>query len=223
MLILGLGRTKRVGKDEFAKAWADQFCSDLYDDLILCPVNFSIQPGHFETYVRVTGFASALKAECYDLYKDYGLETEEFYERPENEHLRDTCIELPDGTYPTVREIWINHGMHRRQEDLNYWVIRLLAKARADKILVLIVKDLRFANEIDGVRSAADQCELYEIQNPSVPPPTDVADTQELPPDWATQVFENTGTLTEWHAKARADASTHSSWRNYVLEKLEMK
>jgi hypothetical protein len=191
MFVLALGRRKRVGKDEFAKAWRSAFCTATYDELFSSPTNFSISDGYIEQYVKLAGFADAAKADAYNLFGWAGLQPGEFYERPENDHLREQP--LPGLPGHTPRTLWIATGMFGRSIHPDYWVNRLFEDATREGAKILIIKDLRFQNEIDAIRQRAEDSFLIDVDNPRIPMPTDVADTQELALGWPDVSLSNSG------------------------------
>lgn len=140
MIVLGVGHKSRQGKDEFA--------------------NF------LTTYLRMNsrnkriikcGFADIMKQVCYSLYSWAGVMEPEHYEK----YPQDRQIILPHFGNKTVVDLWIDFGNHCREFDENIWTNALLRGTRAD---VLILKDVRFPNEVKCIREIGGK--LIKITRP---------------------------------------------------------
>jgi hypothetical protein len=149
--IFGFGHRSRVGKDTAGSFLLGHIRQNTRGKLVV-----------------KTAFALKMKAMTHDLYKQYGLHDAEFYERPENAHLRN--LKLPViGKTPV--EIWIEFGTtvgRAIYEDT--WVDYPLNM----KFDYLIITDVRFPNEVAKIQKAGGVC--YKIENPTVPPRDSVAD-----------------------------------------------
>lgn len=159
-----IGHQKRVGKDTTARLMSS----------ILTRLGRN---------VLVKGFASKVKEICYEKYSIYGLENEDYYNQPENEHLRSVKLKYLD---KTPRELWISEGMYGRSIDPNIWVNHLKTTFRSSGADTLIVPDFRFPDEeyeqwFKDARLTPNfgGCFLpvtIKIVNPNVPETEDVAD-----------------------------------------------
>ncbi len=127
MKIIALGHRQQTGKDTLAGFIATN---------VRCVSS--------KKNVQVAGFADELKDVCYRLYAWAGMMRKEHYEI----HPEDRSKVLKNGK--TVREIWIDVGNHMRKYDENVWVKALLTRPGVD---VLIIKDLRFMNEVKAVKA----------------------------------------------------------------------
>lgn len=214
MYILALGRRKRVGKDVFATHWREGFTDLIYERMTFSGKSFNIDVSRIESSIVIAGFADQLKIDAVGLYGHAGLQSAEFYEQPENEHLRD--VVLPD-TGSTPRELWISLGMAGRLIRPTYWTDALLDKHLALGTDVLIIKDLRFGNEVDECR-VKGTATFYDIENARIPLPLDVADTQDLG-QWADAKIINDGTLEQWQITARAWGRKANSWADALVQK----
>lgn len=186
MQIIAFGHRKRVGKDK-----ASTF---LITELRMRSLPLRI--------VRA-GFADKVKDVAHQIYAWAGLMPGEFYELPENEYLKEVVLPLI-GRSP--RQVWIGVGNGVRGA-VGYdgtWKDYLLRSTRAD---LLVVKDLRFPAEAEGVLSLGGW--VYRIDNPRAPVVVDGAD--EPLADWRgwTGVVDNSGTLNDLHAAVAAIARRH--------------
>jgi hypothetical protein len=150
--IFGFGHRSRVGKDTVAGFLAGHIRQTTRNKLVV-----------------KTAFAIKLKAMTHDLYGWAGLQDADFYERPENEHLRN--VKLPEiGKTPV--EIWIEFGTTvGRSIFMDTWVKYPLNK----KFDFLIIADVRFPNEVSEIRKAGGV--VYKVENPNVPIRESVADS----------------------------------------------
>jgi hypothetical protein len=177
MLIVAFGHRKRVGKDKAA-----QF---LISHLRIKHRGLSI--------IRA-GFADKVKAVCYDLYKHRGLQSADFYEEPQNEHLREVI--LPSLNL-TPRQVWINLANSiRASVSEATWFEYLLENTKAD---VLVVKDMRFPIEADGILAKGGK--IYRIDRSEGSIDVDGADEALDDYDRWTGTITNDGTLHEFHNK----------------------
>jgi hypothetical protein len=96
---------------------------------------------------RRFAFADALKDEVSQLY---GIQRGSLDSGPGKAAVHDYV------TGETVRELLIRHGELRREEDVHYWVKRLLQAMEEDgavgNLPLVVVTDWRFAAEYDGVK-----------------------------------------------------------------------
>jgi len=164
--IIALGHQSRVGKDTAARAIIRAIRRDF--DGVLNP----------RKIVARLSFAKKLKDSAHDLFGIYGLQPGEFYERPENEHLR--YEPLPDlGKSPV--DIWIEYGQAMRGIHAPIWIDQVLRHPRANQMLLLMIPDLRFPNEAAAVRARGGICVKVERpDNPTAPQGSD----QQFGPDF---------------------------------------
>lgn len=150
MKIVALGHKSRVGKDTL--------CRFIINYLRLNTINLNIQ--------RIS-FASQLKKTAYDLYGHLGLQSEAFYEKESNAHLRNVHLSKID---KTPVEIWIELGNKGREVYENTWV-DLAFQVTAD---IAIITDMRFPNEAGAVLNRGGA--LVKIINPNAPIRDSVSD-----------------------------------------------
>lgn len=218
MYVVGLGRRKRVGKDSFANAFREAMIEECYADIDLSPKSYTLNTDEFGEHFKVDGFGSYLKADAYAMFSWAGLREEAFYETAEGTVLREQPLSgLPRHT---PRSIWIAVGMFGRSIDEDYWVNKLFTHHKLVGTKVLIIKDVRFANEARIIREQSEECSLIEIENPRIEMPTDVADTQCLSPNTFHNVIANTGDLEAWILRAKQHAKCFAPWRKTILQEL---
>lgn len=218
MFILALGRRKQVGKDEFARAFAGQLIEDMYATLDQSEKSFRLEYGVLENAVRVAGFATALKNDAFSLFSWAGLQPGDYYETAEGQAQRDVPLwMLP---CETPRSLWIRVGMFARDIDPEYWIKRLFHESERMGTKVLIIKDVRFQNEVDAIKAISTEHVILNVTNSRVPAPSDVADTQALSQGWQTADLENERDLEEWRSRARDFAATFEGWRTQVLTEM---
>lgn len=174
--IFGFGHRSRVGKDTVAGFLAGHIRQTTRNKLVV-----------------KTSFATKLKAMTHDLYGWAGLQEADFYERPENEHLRN--VKLPEiGKTPV--EIWIEFGTTvGRSIYMDTWIKYPLNK----KFDFLIIPDVRFPNEIIEIRKAGGI--VYKVENPNVPHRDSVADNALANYTAWNGIIENTGDLKALNAQ----------------------
>lgn len=115
-----------------------------------------------------TNFASKMKAMCHDLYSWAGLQDEAYYEA--NEAARD--IKLPFINKTPV-EIWIEFATNvGRTVYVHTWIRYPFTY----KCNYLIIRDVRFENEIDIIREHGGF--VFKIANDSAPVRASIADQQ---------------------------------------------
>jgi hypothetical protein len=174
MKIIAFGHRRFVGKDTAA--------------------NFAVT--HVRTtnrgiLVTKTGFASKLKAQCYELYSWAGLQDEAYYEA--HSELKDVI--LPKiGKSP--RTIWIEYGtsVGRAIYDKT-WIMYPLSK----KCDYLFIKDLRFHNEVEEILSRGGI--VIRIDNPRVQKFDDKADSNLADFNGWTEIINNDGSLADFNKK----------------------
>lgn len=149
MKIFALGHRQRTGKDTLAKF-----------------IETVIRTRTKGKNIQVVGFADVLKDVCFNMYAHLGLCRAQFYE------LNPDFREKPLSNGKTPRQIWIEVGNHMRQYDENIWVNAVLNKPNVD---VLILKDLRFPNEVLKVQERGGT--LIKVTRPNQPIVDDAADT----------------------------------------------
>ena len=147
-LIVGLGHRKRTGKDLFGEF----LCESL--------------KAYGSTADR-SSFAWSLKSVCNQLYGWAGMRHGDFYEL--NPSARDEIL-APLGKSP--RQVWIEVGNKLRDVYPLTWIQSVLGdECYAD---VLIVRDVRYPNEVDAIRERGGL--LIKIERPDVRHTDDVAD-----------------------------------------------
>lgn len=153
MRIFGFGHRSRMGKDTAATFLTGHLRQTTRGKLII-----------------KSSFAAKLKAMTHDLYGWLGLETGEFYELPENEHLRN--VKLPHINKTPV-EVWIEFGTTvGRACYPETWVAYPLQK-QCD---YLILTDVRFPNEVAAIHKAGGK--VFKVHNPTIRYRDSVADSQ---------------------------------------------
>jgi hypothetical protein len=177
MKIIAFGHQKRVGKDTAA-----QFVSTY----------LRVEQGIKR--VKKAGFADKLKDVCHQLYGWAGLKDKDFYEQPENFHLKE--VVLP-AIGKTPRQIWISFGNEVKAATYyNTWLDYLLKHTTADW---LIVSDMRFPNEADYIREIGGI--VVKVTRPSVPHMPDAADDPLLNyQNWSAHII-NDGSLADFYSK----------------------
>lgn len=151
MIPIGFGFEKYVGKDTCA-------------NLLITHLR-TIKKG---ILVTKTGFASKLKATCYDLYSWAGLMDEEYYEQHP---------ELKDVVLPAIgkspRKIWIEFGTTVcRSIYPDTWLVYPFEKYKTSTFLLF--KDLRFPNEANAILQRGGI--IFKVTNPRIARTSDVAD-----------------------------------------------
>jgi len=154
MKIFGLGHYSRTGKDTFGNSLVASL-------------------GEYKPSLRAAkkSFAWKLKQIAFELYAWDGLREPEFYETLEGAKFRD--IPLPTiGKTPV--QIWVDLGTPAVRENVyeNTWIDYLL-KSKND-LDVLIIPDVRFANEIAAIRELGGT--LIKVVRPGYGPRKTVAD-----------------------------------------------
>jgi len=152
-LIIGFGHKARHGKDEAVKALVS---------LCGCPT----------PCIRRYGFADALKREVADAAVRYGeCSMEKLIDafRGATAEFKKVVFDLPDwvkyepdadmddplcpyGKQRTLLQFWGTE--FRRAQDPDYWVKKTLAQIELDNPEVALIGDLRFPNEVEGIRAA---------------------------------------------------------------------
>lgn len=129
MKIVAFGYKSRSGKDTAAKM--------LVQKARLC--------GRFNNVQHVP-FARKLKQIAKDLFGIYGLQDGAFYEKKENEHLRDVRL---SGIDRTPVQLWIALGNGLRELTHEFlWIDHVLST----KCDLLVISDMRYPNEFKMVR-----------------------------------------------------------------------
>lgn len=150
-LFIGLGHYRRTGKDSFANYL------------------LAMLQGHGIKVVK-RSFAWKLKDVCHQLYGWAGVQDADYYEQVEHEAERE--IVLPKlGMSP--RDLWIKFGTPAVREQVyrRTWLDWLLQASTED---VVIVPDVRFPNEFEGIREKGGT--LIKVVRPGYGPGPDVAD-----------------------------------------------
>lgn len=131
MIPVSFGHRKRMGKDTAANMMMD-ILRVTYPNLRIARASF----------------ADKIKSIAYDLYKQHGLQPSGYYDQnPEKRNEKLPKLGM------TPRELWIKIGtpMFRDMVHQDTWVDYTF---QANRMMdVVIISDLRFANEADAVRS----------------------------------------------------------------------
>lgn len=135
MIIVAFGHESRVGKDTSAK---------FLDTALRC--------GGIRT--KKISFAAKLKDISYQVYGWAGLKPGVFYESDEGAKLRDVPLPVVD---KSPVQIWIEVGNLFRDVYLHTWRDHAL-NGDHKNVDVLIITDLRFQNEGDGVHDRDGVC-----------------------------------------------------------------
>lgn len=186
MKIIAFGHRKRVGKDTSARF--------LISDLRLRM--------HGKKIVKA-GFADKVKDVAHQIYGWAGLREGDFYEDDRNAHLREVVLPLIG---KTPRQLWIGvgNGVRAATGYDGTWLDYLLNATVAD---VLVLKDLRFPAEADGVLAKGGW--VYKIVKPDEPEVTDGADEPLANYDRWTGVIDNDSCLKSLHEKIMAISGRH--------------
>lgn len=139
MIIVGVGHKSEQGKDKFC-------------DFILTELRLKTRG---KRIVKM-GFADQLKQTFHSLYHWTGIKSPDEYET--NRELRKEIIPY-FGTDIVTQ--WIKFGNHCRAYDEPIWINALLKGAKAD---VLLLKDVRFPNEIKAIYEHGG--DAYKIVRP---------------------------------------------------------
>jgi hypothetical protein len=152
-LIIGFGHKARHGKDEAVRAILGRD-----------PETFQADSAFVDA--RKYSFADALKREVNDAVQKYGSMQNLFYELAPYGDDEPTIPDWvtydpnPDMTDPlcpygkqrTLLQWWGTE--YRRAQDPDYWVKKTMAKISEDHPEVALISDLRFPNEVEGIRNA---------------------------------------------------------------------
>jgi len=165
-MIIAFGCQKGVGKNTAAR---------ILDTELRCCC-----PG---LRIKLTGMASLLKHIAYLLFKQYGLQTEIYYE---------TFYQLKEVPLENIslspRDIWIQLGNKMREIYPTVWIDALLHDTETD---IIIITDLRYRNEAAILR--AHNALLVKIDR-NVPRGNDPAEVDLLNwTDWDYIVDNNKG------------------------------
>lgn len=175
MLIVAFGHEKKVGKDTAAK-------------FLMTYLRVKIPNSNIQSH----SFAWKIKVECHELYNWAGLQGPDFYERVENQHLKD--VVLPKlGKSP--RAIWIDFGtLVAREVYPDTWLDYLWHNVACH---VLIIRDLRFVNEATRIHHYGGL--NIKVENNRVPHSSDKADDDLIGYTHWDCVLNNHGTLREFN------------------------
>jgi hypothetical protein len=179
MKIAAFGFRRKTGKDTLCK-------------FIQRHINISRR----KIRVNVAGFADPIKKIAYDLYGWMGVKPGSYYEdHPEEKEA--ALIGLPSGC-KNVRDLWILLGNKMREViDPNIWVNALL---KTDNCDILLIKDLRFENEIDHV--LRNNGEVNRVDRPGTDGADGEADTVLMNETRWNNVYNNDGDRNKLHQLA---------------------
>lgn len=178
--IIGLGHTKGVGKDTFAKMLEEQFEKR-------------------GIYARRMAFADPVYEVAYNLFSWAGMKDKAYYDA----NPAEKGVMLPIGKTP--REILIGIGNGLRDISPDVWIELLLARVEKCADDVVIITDVRYPNEFmqitkrDGV--------LLHVTRENAPKTSDPADDALLGfEDKWDYVVKNDGSLEELQELAKSYA-----------------
>lgn len=192
MIVVAIGHRKSTGKDTFAKFLSSHLKMNTRGKII-----------------KVVGFADKLKDVCHQLFGWAGLKPGLYYEQENTYHERNLPLPVAiDGVFKTPRDIWIEFGQHCRKYYGKIWLDGVLKNTTCD---VLIIKDLRFPTEVEGVQEVHGQ--LVKVENPNIPDTDDEADCALVNFDGWHYIFNNLGSKEDLAKKAQL-------FGDYLLEKL---
>ena len=173
--IFGFGHRSRVGKDTASGFLAGHIRQSTRNKLVV-----------------KTSFAAKMKAMTYDLYKWAGLQPADYYETEQGAPYRDIKLEAI-GKTPV--EIWIEFGSTvGRAIFKDTWVNYPLNQ----KYDYLIISDVRFLNEVEGIRKLGGV--VYKIEKADAPIRNSVADNELQDYTGWDGVLKNNGDLKEFGA-----------------------
>lgn len=172
-VVVAFGHKKRVGKDTASR--------------LLRAHLERLSPG---IRVKEVSFARKLKEIAHTLWGWAGLQGPDFYDIPENEHLRE--VVLP-AIGKTPRQLWIELGNKVREIYEDSWIRAALLGY--DDAEVITVRDLRYPNEAGGVEYADGL--RVKVTNSRVPTSDDIADNALNGYTKWTNHLANEGTLEE--------------------------
>jgi hypothetical protein len=140
-MIIGLGHRSGHGKDTVATYMKEWLAT-------MCP----------EKTVIVQSWAAKLKEMCYDLYKQYGMMDQAFYDTPEGRLLRNVSLPV---ICKTPVELWVDMGEGIRDCVYEHtWRDYVRDNIKAD---VIICPDTRKPTELDI-------CNVkIKVTNPRIP------------------------------------------------------
>lgn len=188
MQIYAFGHRKQVGKDTFVK-----FVMEI------------IRKKQSKLNVQRIGFADKLKATTHLLYAWAGHKDPSYYEH--NVNSKEDIL-LPLGK--SVRQVWIEFANHCREYDPYIWLNATLKAATCD---LLFITDLRFPNEVLGVKDNGGI--IIKIDNPKVPVTPDAADSPLLDFTGWDEIIYNDGDLHGLYKQAER-------WADQCLQNLPM-
>lgn len=139
--IVAFGHRTGVGKDTAAK-------------MLVTLMRLS---GKYPRGVKRISFAKPLKDAAYLIWRCYGQMQGEFYEEPGNWAQKDVTLPVIN---KTPRQLWIDLGTHVRQIHGPSW--RDAALAERGDADALVIQDLRFINEAEGVHELGGLCVKVE-------------------------------------------------------------
>ena len=166
-------------------------------DTLCRMVQKNLRLRHRNLRVNVMGFADQLKTVCYNLYGWLGVKPPNYYE--ENPAEKDTPMMSLPCNWKTVREMWIGVGHHMRTLDRAVWLNALLRTQTCD---VLLIKDLRFPDELEAVRNQHGLC--CRIDRPGTEKADGQPDTvlMNIPDEGWDKIYLNDGDLHKLHELA---------------------
>ena len=154
MKIVGLGHYSRTGKDTLA-GYILSACK---------------QRG---LNAKRVGFADEVKVVSQQLYGWAGLKNREFYDRKENEHLRDRPLPLLSDLTPV--DVWVAVGNKMREVYPHTWIEKAMDLGVNDSTLdILIISDVRFPNECEAIKGEGGN--LVKVVRPGYGPKDTASD-----------------------------------------------
>ena len=171
--IIAFGHRTGVGKDTAAK-------------MLISEMRLS---GKYPRGVKKVSFAKPLKDAAYVIWKCYGIKPGDYYE--DNWKEKDTVLRTVN---MTPRGLWIELGQKVRSIYGDSW--RDAALGEGQDCDALIITDLRFINEANGVHERNGLCICVESNR------TDVWNKSDFElKNWTgfDDLLNNNGTLSELH------------------------
>lgn len=185
MKIIAFGHRQDVGKSSAARF--------LTTELRLTRKGIDIQQ---------CGFADKVKDIAYQLYNWAGLYPGSYYDDPDHYPLKNVVLEKINRT---PRQLWIGIGNGLRQQaHPDTWLDYLFKNPKAH---IMIISDLRFPNEADGI--LANGGAVIKIVRDSAKVVTDGADDPLESYDKWTEVIDNNGSLNDLHRKVMKIMKEH--------------
>lgn len=161
-LVFGFGYRMRSGKDTTVSAIMERRSGN--------------GPGWYN--IKPYSFAKALKLEVNDMAERSGGMSNLFLRDDFPEWVQFDPIAPMDDPYCPLgkqRALLQYWGVHRREQDADYWVKRVAEQVEKDSPEIALLSDLRFLNEFSWIREYGD---CIRVDRPGLPPATHVSETE---------------------------------------------